>query len=69
MLSFPLPLWTSIMTLGKKNDDEKTLLLKSIWLYFYKFFRIDCQKSSFKYFQSTILIWTMSFIVDLKYQI
>ena len=28
----PLPLWTSIITFGKKNDDEKTLLLKIIWL-------------------------------------
>ena len=28
LLSTPLPLWTSIITLGKKNDDEKTLLLK-----------------------------------------
>ena len=33
LLSTPLPLWTSIITLGKKNDDEKTLLLKIIWLY------------------------------------
>ena len=32
LLSTPLPLWTSIITLGKKNDDEKTLLLKVIWL-------------------------------------
>ena len=28
LLSTPLPLWTSIITLGKKIDDEKTLLLK-----------------------------------------
>jgi hypothetical protein len=28
----PLPLLDSIITLGKKNDDEKTLLLKIIWL-------------------------------------
>ena len=33
LLSILLPLWTSIITLGKKNDDEKTLLLKLIWLY------------------------------------
>ena len=32
LLSTPLPLWTSIITLGKKIDDEKTLLLKIIWL-------------------------------------
>jgi hypothetical protein len=32
LLSTPLPLWTSIITLGKKNDDEKTLLLETIWL-------------------------------------
>ena len=28
LMSTPLPLWTSIITLGKKIDDEKTLLLK-----------------------------------------
>ena len=33
LLSTPLPLWTYISTLGKKIDDEKTLLLKKIWLY------------------------------------
>jgi hypothetical protein len=33
LLSTPLPLWTSIITVGKKNDDEKTLLIKIIWLY------------------------------------
>ena len=33
LLSTPLPLWNSIATSGKKNDDEKTLLLKIIWLY------------------------------------
>ena len=33
LLSTPLSLWTSIITLGKKIDDEKTLLLKIIWLY------------------------------------
>ena len=33
LLSTPLPLSTSIITLGKKNDDEKTLFLKIIWLY------------------------------------
>ena len=32
LLSTPLPFWTCIITLGKKNDDEKTLLLKIIWL-------------------------------------
>ena len=32
LLSTPLPLWTYISTLGKKIDDEKTLLLKIIWL-------------------------------------
>ena len=32
LLSTPLPFWTSIITLGKKIDDEKTLLLKKIWL-------------------------------------
>jgi len=25
LLNTPLPLWTSIITLGKKNDDEKSL--------------------------------------------
>ena len=33
VLSTPLPLMTSIITLDKKNDDEETLLLKIIWLY------------------------------------
>ena len=32
LLSTPLPLWTFIITLGEKNDDEKTLLPKMIWL-------------------------------------
>ena len=32
LLSTPLPLCSSIITLGKKIDDEKTLLLKKIWL-------------------------------------
>ena len=32
LLSTPLPFWTSIITLGKKIDDEKTLLLRKIWL-------------------------------------
>ena len=32
LLSTPLPFWTSSITLGKKIDDEKTLLLKIIWL-------------------------------------
>ena len=32
LLSSPFPLWTYIITLGKKDDDEKTLLLKIIWL-------------------------------------
>ena len=32
LLRTPLSLWTSIITLGKKIDDEKTLLLKIIWL-------------------------------------
>ena len=31
LLSTSLPLWTSIITLGK-IEDEKTLLLKKIWL-------------------------------------
>ena len=33
LLSIPLPLWTFIITLGKKIDDEKTFLLKIIWLF------------------------------------
>ena len=33
LLSTPLPLWTFIITLGKKNDNQKTLPLKIIWLY------------------------------------
>ena len=33
LLTTPLPLWSSIITLGKKIDDEKTLLHKKIWLY------------------------------------
>ena len=32
LLSTPLQLWTFIITLSKKNDDEKKLLLKIIWL-------------------------------------
>ena len=32
LVQTPLPLWTSIITLSKKNDDEKKLLLKIIWL-------------------------------------
>ena len=28
LLSTPLPLWTSIITLGKKNDDKKHCFLK-----------------------------------------
>ena len=43
LLSTPLPLWTSIITLGKKIDDKKTLLLKKNWLYGPNYlFEIDC---------------------------
>ena len=32
-VEYSIVTWTSIITLGKKIDDEKTLLLKIIWLY------------------------------------
>ena len=32
LLSTPLPLWTTIITLGKKKYDEKTLIFKKFWL-------------------------------------
>ena len=33
LLSTPWPFWTDILSQVSKNDDEKTLLLKVIWLY------------------------------------
>ena len=36
LLSTPLPLWTSIITLGKKNNDKKHCLLKQFGLVTYK---------------------------------
>jgi hypothetical protein len=32
-LSTPWPFWTGILSQVSKNDDEKTLLLRVIWLY------------------------------------
>ena len=33
LLSTPWPFWTGILSQVSKNDDEKTLLLRVIWLY------------------------------------
>jgi hypothetical protein len=33
LLSTPWPFWTGISSQVSKNDDEKTLLLRVIWLY------------------------------------
>ena len=33
LLSTPWPCWTGILSQVSKNDDEKTLLLRVIWLY------------------------------------
>jgi len=32
LLSTPWPFWTGILSQVSKNDDEKTLLLRVIWL-------------------------------------
>ena len=34
LFSTPWPFWTGILSQVSKNDDEKTLLLRVIWLYF-----------------------------------
>ena len=33
MLNTPWPSWTGILSQVSKNDDEKMLLLRVIWLY------------------------------------
>jgi len=33
LLSTPWPIWTAILSQVTKNDDEKTLLFRVIWLY------------------------------------
>ena len=38
MLSTPWPFWTGILSQVSKNDDEKTLLLRVIWLQLFQCF-------------------------------